>query len=92
VNEGSTDFWLSLLVEFEDGEGDIGSMHIRQVTLFFLNNQTRARTSLVSLFSYHKVTSTSKVFFLFYFTALNKKKEETNLSGVSTCMDLLLTS
>ncbi|ANM68129.1 expansin B3 [Arabidopsis thaliana] len=34
VNEGSTDFWLSLLVEFEDGEGDIGSMHIRQVTLF----------------------------------------------------------
>ncbi|KAJ4831280.1 Expansin-B3 [Turnera subulata] len=30
VNEGSTDFWLSLLVEFEDGDGDIGSMHIRQ--------------------------------------------------------------
>ncbi|CAF2131774.1 expansin-B3-like precursor [Brassica rapa] len=30
VNEGSTDFWLSLLVEFEEGEGDIGSMHIRQ--------------------------------------------------------------
>ncbi|XP_019194083.1 PREDICTED: expansin-B3 [Ipomoea nil] len=30
VNEGSTDFWLSLLVEFEDGDGDVGSMHIRQ--------------------------------------------------------------
>lgn len=31
MNEGSTDFWLSLLVEFEDGDGDVGSMHIRQV-------------------------------------------------------------
>ncbi|KAL8510994.1 hypothetical protein ACS0TY_017715 [Phlomoides rotata] len=30
VNEGSTDFWLSLLVEFESGDGDIGSMHIRE--------------------------------------------------------------
>ncbi|GLT47940.1 hypothetical protein SLA2020_215930 [Shorea laevis] len=30
VNEGSTDYWLSLLVEFEDGDGDIGSMHIRE--------------------------------------------------------------
>jgi hypothetical protein len=32
VNEGSTNFWLSLLVEFEDGAGDIGSMQIKQVT------------------------------------------------------------
>ncbi|ONK73714.1 uncharacterized protein A4U43_C04F34500 [Asparagus officinalis] len=30
VNEGSTDYWLSLLIEFEDGDGDIGSMHIKQ--------------------------------------------------------------
>ncbi|KAL8130025.1 hypothetical protein V2J09_019180 [Rumex salicifolius] len=30
VNEGSTEYWLSLLVEFEGGDGDIGSMHIRQ--------------------------------------------------------------
>uniref|UniRef100_A0A0D9W7G1 Expansin-like EG45 domain-containing protein n=1 Tax=Leersia perrieri TaxID=77586 RepID=A0A0D9W7G1_9ORYZ len=30
VNEGSTNFWLSLLVEFEDGQGDIGSMQIKQ--------------------------------------------------------------
>ncbi|KGN43607.1 expansin-B3 [Cucumis sativus] len=30
VNEGSTDHWLSLLVEFEDGDGDLGSMQIRQ--------------------------------------------------------------
>ncbi|VFQ83245.1 unnamed protein product [Cuscuta campestris] len=30
VNEGSTGYWLSLLVEFEEGDGDIGSMHIRQ--------------------------------------------------------------
>ncbi|CAA7014013.1 unnamed protein product [Microthlaspi erraticum] len=30
VNAGSTDYWISLLIEFEDGEGDIGSMHIRQ--------------------------------------------------------------
>lgn len=34
VNEGSTDYWLSLLVEFEDGDGDIGSMHIKQVLLY----------------------------------------------------------
>lgn len=31
VNEGSTNYWLSLLVEFEDGDGDVGSMHIRPV-------------------------------------------------------------
>ncbi|XP_074358432.1 expansin-B3-like isoform X3 [Apium graveolens] len=30
VNEGSTPFWLSLLVEFEDGDGTVGSMHIRE--------------------------------------------------------------
>lgn len=36
VNEGSTPFWLSLLVEFEDAEGDIGSMHIREVCFFLL--------------------------------------------------------
>uniref|UniRef100_A0A0E0CNY4 Expansin-like EG45 domain-containing protein n=1 Tax=Oryza meridionalis TaxID=40149 RepID=A0A0E0CNY4_9ORYZ len=30
VNEGSTTFWLSLLVEFEDGDGDIGSMQLKQ--------------------------------------------------------------
>ncbi|KAF5201714.1 Expansin-b3 [Thalictrum thalictroides] len=27
---GSTEFWLSLLVEYEDGDGDIGAMHIQQ--------------------------------------------------------------
>nr|UWS02440.1 EXPB3 [Colobanthus quitensis] len=32
LNEGSTDYWLSLLVEFEDGDGDIGSMHIKEPT------------------------------------------------------------
>jgi hypothetical protein len=31
VNDGSTSFWLSLLIEFEDGEGDIGSMQLKQV-------------------------------------------------------------
>ncbi|CAN8257509.1 unnamed protein product [Cochlearia groenlandica] len=30
VNAGSTNYWISLLIEYEDGEGDIGSMHIRQ--------------------------------------------------------------
>ncbi|KAK4796249.1 hypothetical protein SAY86_028575 [Trapa natans] len=30
VNEGSTNYWLSLLIEFEDGDGDIGSMQIGQ--------------------------------------------------------------
>ncbi|KAF8413903.1 hypothetical protein HHK36_001899 [Tetracentron sinense] len=41
VNEGSTDYWLSLLVEFEDGDGDIGSMHIKEVKFiitYFLYN------------------------------------------------------
>lgn len=33
VNEGSTNYWLSLLVEFEGGDGDVGSMHIREVTI-----------------------------------------------------------
>ncbi|XP_062019637.1 expansin-B3-like [Rosa rugosa] len=32
VNEGSTNYYLSLLVEFEDGDGDVGSMHIRQAS------------------------------------------------------------
>ncbi|CAH9121260.1 unnamed protein product [Cuscuta epithymum] len=31
VNEGSTAYWLSLLVEFENGDGDIGSMHIKEL-------------------------------------------------------------
>ncbi|XP_074337819.1 expansin-B3-like [Apium graveolens] len=30
VNEGSSPYWLSLLVEFEGGDGDIGSMHIKE--------------------------------------------------------------
>ncbi|KAG4972009.1 hypothetical protein AAZX31_13G280700 [Glycine max] len=30
VNEGSTPFWLSLQVEFQNGDGVIGSMHIQQ--------------------------------------------------------------
>ncbi|KAF8413902.1 hypothetical protein HHK36_001898 [Tetracentron sinense] len=30
VNKGSTDYWLALLVEFEGGDGDIGSMHIKE--------------------------------------------------------------
>ncbi|KAH9792591.1 expansin-B3 [Citrus sinensis] len=38
VNEGSTDYWLSLLVEFEDGDGDVGSMHIREVNFVYLLN------------------------------------------------------
>ena len=33
VNEGSTDYWLSLLVEFEDGDGDIGAMQIKEVSI-----------------------------------------------------------
>jgi len=31
VNEGSSAYWLSLLVVFEGGDGDIGSMYIKQV-------------------------------------------------------------
>jgi hypothetical protein len=44
VNEGSTSFWLSLLVEFEDGDGDIGSMQLKQVTT------TRRCKALLALF------------------------------------------
>ena len=44
VNEGSTSFWLSLLVEFEDGDGDIGSMQLKQV-----NNNTSMQASAYSL-------------------------------------------
>lgn len=36
VNEGSTDYWLSLLVEYEGGDGDVGSMHIKEVCSFLL--------------------------------------------------------
>ncbi|KAG7983602.1 hypothetical protein I3843_04G114900 [Carya illinoinensis] len=32
VNEGSSDFWLSILVLFEDGDGDIGSVQIKQAS------------------------------------------------------------
>ncbi|KAL9243817.1 hypothetical protein vseg_017659 [Gypsophila vaccaria] len=32
VNEGSTDYWFSIMTEYEDGDGDIGSMQIRQAT------------------------------------------------------------
>ncbi|RCV07488.1 hypothetical protein SETIT_1G248900v2 [Setaria italica] len=44
VNEGSTSFWLSLLVEFEDGDGDIGSMQLKQV----LSEKTTTRGELAS--------------------------------------------
>lgn len=46
VNEGSTSFWLSLLVEFEDGDGDIGSMQLKQVT----TTTTRRCKALLALF------------------------------------------
>lgn len=36
VNVGSTAYWLSLLVEFEDGDGDIGSMQIKEVHIFVI--------------------------------------------------------
>ncbi|KAE9456104.1 hypothetical protein C3L33_11989, partial [Rhododendron williamsianum] len=32
ASDGSTDFWLSLLVEFEGGDGDVGSMHIKEAS------------------------------------------------------------
>ena len=48
VNEGSTSFWLSLLVEFEDGDGDIGSMQLKQVR----NNTSRVHHPDLSLFTY----------------------------------------
>jgi hypothetical protein len=60
VNEGSTPFWLSLLIEFEDGEGDIGSMQLKQVATFFLfrHSFTSLFTSVYCLFIYFTITST----------------------------------
>lgn len=52
VNEGSTPFWLSLLVEFEDAEGDIGTMHIREVRFYFCFSCV-----CLCLFAYPKVIS-----------------------------------
>ncbi|GJZ32026.1 ribonuclease H-like domain-containing protein [Tanacetum coccineum] len=43
VNEGSTNYWLSLLVEFEDGDGDVGSMHIRE--LRFVDTMKRKKVT-----------------------------------------------
>ncbi|CAA6655666.1 unnamed protein product [Spirodela intermedia] len=40
VNEGSTEYWLSLLVEFEDGDGDVGSMHIQERMASFFSRRT----------------------------------------------------
>ncbi|GJN26931.1 hypothetical protein PR202_gb14898 [Eleusine coracana subsp. coracana] len=48
VNEGSTNFWLSLLVEFEDGEGDLGSMQIKQ-----LSNESVPGIALVQIQTFH---------------------------------------
>ncbi|KAD4981777.1 hypothetical protein E3N88_18448 [Mikania micrantha] len=42
VNEGSTNYWLSLLVEFEGGDGDVGSMHIREIAKQTKPNGTMA--------------------------------------------------
>ena len=47
VNEGSTSFWLSLLVEFEDGDGDIGSMQLKQV------NNTNTSMQSLPFFAVH---------------------------------------
>jgi len=55
VNEGSTSFWLSLLVEFEDGDGDIGSMQLKQV-----RNNHITRTFLF-LHILHAAYNTSRV-------------------------------
>ncbi|KAE8075912.1 hypothetical protein FH972_014593 [Carpinus fangiana] len=30
INEGSTNYWLSIQAQFMDGDGDVGSMHIKQ--------------------------------------------------------------
>lgn len=30
VTEGSTVYWFSILIEYEDGDGDVGAMHLKQ--------------------------------------------------------------
>jgi len=32
INEGSTEYWLSIQAEFMDGDGDVGSMYIKQAS------------------------------------------------------------
>jgi hypothetical protein len=31
VTEGSTVYWFSILIEYEDGDGDVGAVHLKQV-------------------------------------------------------------
>ncbi|CAH2062618.1 unnamed protein product, partial [Thlaspi arvense] len=45
VNEGPTDYLLSLLVEFEDGDEDIGSMHIRESKETFIPFESESKGS-----------------------------------------------
>ncbi|GLJ40742.1 hypothetical protein SUGI_0842200 [Cryptomeria japonica] len=30
VNEGSTDYWFSILIEYEDNDGDVGGVHLKE--------------------------------------------------------------
>ncbi|GLJ40741.1 hypothetical protein SUGI_0842190 [Cryptomeria japonica] len=30
INEGSTDYWFSILIEYEDGDGDVGAVHLKE--------------------------------------------------------------
>lgn len=30
VNEGSTAYWFSILIEYEDGDGDVGAVHLKE--------------------------------------------------------------
>lgn len=54
VNEGSTNFYLSLLVEFEDGDGDVGSMHIRPVRISIYFSFSFLYIFVVFYFYYHE--------------------------------------
>lgn len=31
VNEGATNYWFAVLIEYEDGDGDLGAVDLKQV-------------------------------------------------------------
>ncbi|KAH9328272.1 hypothetical protein KI387_000380, partial [Taxus chinensis] len=31
INKGSTDYWFSILIEYEDRDGYVGAVHLKEV-------------------------------------------------------------
>ena len=35
VNEGATNYWFAVLIEYEDGDGDLGAVDLKQVICYY---------------------------------------------------------